>query len=135
MRFALSTEGRFGHGSCRFREGCTGAREGICWIRKHCRANVSVSLFSWIISQLLQFLGETFDALVAMQYRLEDMEIDALLPTLLEKSGQAKERFRVAFRGLLASIPPLCPYAKYSPLLLQVSLTPCHQFCVWDMFV
>lgn len=70
--------------------------------------------------QLLHFLGETFDALVASQYRLEDMEVDALLPTLVEKSGQAKERFRVAIRGLLAKVPTLCSYAKYSPLLLQV---------------
>lgn len=74
--------------------------------------------------QLLQFLGDTFDALVAAQYRLEDMEVDALLPTLLEKSGQAKERFRVAIRGLLTKVPLLCSYAKYSPLLLQVSRTP-----------
>lgn len=72
------------------------------------------------IVQLLQFLGETFDALVAMQYRLEDLEVDALLPTLVEKSGQAKERFRIAVRGLLAKIPLLCSYAKYSPILLQV---------------
>lgn len=49
------------------------------------------------------------------------MEVDALFPTLLEKSGQAKERFRVAIRALLAKIPLLCSYAKYSPLLLQVS--------------
>ena len=48
--------------------------------------------------------------------------MDALLPTLLEKSGQAKERFRVAIRALLTKIPLLCSYAKYSPLLLQVSL-------------
>lgn len=47
--------------------------------------------------------------------------MDALLPTLLEKSGQAKERFRVAIRALLTKIPLLCSYAKYSPLLLQVS--------------
>lgn len=50
------------------------------------------------------------------------MEVDALLPTLLEKSGQAKERFRVAIRALLTKIPLLCSYAKYSPLLLQVRL-------------
>lgn len=72
-------------------------------------------------TQLLQLLGDTFDALVAAQYRLEDLEVDALLPTLLEKSGQAKERFRVAIRALLAKVPLLCSYAKYSPLLLQVS--------------
>lgn len=104
-------------------------------IRKQVGANVGLSLLSWITSQLLQFLGEIFDALVAMQYRFEDMEVDALLPTLLEKSGQAKERFRVAVRGLLASIPLLCSYAKYSPLLLQVSLTSCDPFCVWHIFV
>lgn len=50
------------------------------------------------------------------------MEVDALLPTLLEKSGQAKERFRIAIRALLTKIPLLCSYAKYSPLLLQVSV-------------
>lgn len=66
-------------------------------------------------------MGDTFDALVEEKYRLEDMEVDALLPTLLEKSGQAKERFRVAIRALLTKIPLLCSYAKYSPLLLQVS--------------
>ncbi|CAM9795466.1 unnamed protein product [Ectocarpus sp. 6 AP-2014] len=73
------------------------------------------------MGQLLHFLGDTFDALVAAQYRLEDMEVDALLPTLLEKSGQAKERFRVAIRGLLTKVPLLCSYAKYSPLLLQAT--------------
>lgn len=59
---------------------------------------------------------------MAAQYRLEDLEVDALLPTLLEKSGQAKERFRVAIRVLLAQVPLMCSYAKYSPLLLQVSV-------------
>lgn len=72
-------------------------------------------------SQLLQFLGSTFDVLVATHYRLEDLEVDALLPTLIEKSGQAKERFRVAIRGLLSKVPLLCSYAKYSPMLLHVS--------------
>lgn len=71
--------------------------------------------------QLLQLVGDIFDILVETHYRLEDMEVDALLPTLLEKSGQAKERFRVAIRALLTKIPLLCSYAKYSPLLLQVS--------------
>lgn len=79
------------------------------------------------VAQLLQLLGDTFDALVLAQYRLEDLEVDALLPTLLEKSGQAKERFRIAIRGLLAKVPLLCSYSKYSPLLLQVS---CHRVTV-----
>ncbi|CAM9466508.1 unnamed protein product, partial [Hapterophycus canaliculatus] len=73
------------------------------------------------MGQLLQLVGDIFDMLVETHYRLEDMEVDALLPTLLEKSGQAKERFRVAIRALLSKVPLLCSYAKYSPLLLQVS--------------
>ncbi|CAM9903323.1 unnamed protein product [Scytosiphon promiscuus] len=73
------------------------------------------------MGQLLQLVGDIFDVLVDLKYRLEDMEVDALLPTLLEKSGQAKERFRVAIRALLAKVPLLCSYAKYSPLLLQAT--------------
>ena len=83
-----------------------------------------VSRMLWL--QLLQLLGDTFDTLVAAQYRLEDLEVDGLLPTLLETSGQAKERFRVAIRGLLAQVPFMCSYAKYSPLLLQVSVEPAY---------
>lgn len=71
--------------------------------------------------QLLQFIGDTLHALVEAEYRLEDIEIDAFVPILLEKSGQPKERFRVAIRELLVKLPALCSYPKYSRLLLQVS--------------
>lgn len=82
---------------------------------------VTTSLVRIDAAQLFQLLESTFDALIEKQYRLEDQEVDALIPTLLDKSGQAKERFRTAMRGLLAKLPRLCPYVKFSPLLFQVS--------------
>ncbi|CAM9113078.1 unnamed protein product [Choristocarpus tenellus] len=73
------------------------------------------------MGQLLELLTSVFQALTVQQYHLEEGEVEAFIPTLLEKSGQAKERFRLAFRQLMDQIPNLYPVSKYSNLLLQAT--------------
>ncbi|CAM9636725.1 unnamed protein product, partial [Discosporangium mesarthrocarpum] len=71
------------------------------------------------LGQLLELLDSTLQALVSQEYRLADGEVEAVVPILLEKSGQAKERFRVAFRQLMGQVSNLCTPTKYGPLLMQ----------------
>ncbi|KAM3567432.1 hypothetical protein VYU27_010422, partial [Nannochloropsis oceanica] len=71
-----------------------------------------------VLHRLLEHLLSAFAALKAAAYSLKDVEASILLPHLLEKSGQGKERFRVLFRQAMRLVCDLYPFSKYGPYLI-----------------
>lgn len=74
------------------------------------------------LQALLDLLVATLEeATVSKKVALSDQEAEVLLPTLLEKSGQSKERFRLAVRRCLALVSEAYPHAKYAPMALSTA--------------
>jgi hypothetical protein len=61
--------------------------------------------------------------LLQQKYELTDYEADILIPTVLDKSGQTKERFKKSVRDILLLITTdnLYPHAKYITALLDTA--------------
>ncbi len=73
-----------------------------------------------VLQRVLELLVRSLERLKQEEgYALRDFEAAILVPHVLEKSGQSKERFRVLFRQAMRLFCDVYPFSKYAPLVVN----------------
>jgi hypothetical protein len=72
-----------------------------------------------VLHRVLELLVRSLQRLKDEGYALRDFEAAILVPHVLEKSGQGKERFRLLFRQAMRLVCDVYPFSKYAPFLVN----------------
>lgn len=89
-----------------------------------------------IVARVQDLLDALFVMLQSSDYALSDYEANILLPQLVDRLGNPKERFRKGFRSVIRSVCHVYPASKLVPHLmggLRSKNTRTRQECVDDL--